>query len=64
MCFFMSMLFMLIEIELKIEINNDELLETIWDIRNGVDLHYSVKQCKAQICRMFNSDTNAFAQIL
>ncbi len=35
----MSMIFILIQIKLKIEINNDELLETIWDIRKGVDLH-------------------------
>jgi hypothetical protein len=39
MCLFMSMIFILIQIKLKIEINNDELLETIWDIRKGVDLH-------------------------
>jgi len=35
----MPMIFMLIEIEIKIEINIGELLETIWDIRKGVDLH-------------------------
>jgi hypothetical protein len=39
MCLFMPMIFTLIQRKLKIEINNDELLETIWDIRKGVDLH-------------------------
>jgi hypothetical protein len=28
-CFFMSMIFILIQIKLEIDINNDELLETI-----------------------------------
>jgi hypothetical protein len=29
MCFFMSMIFILIQIKIEIDINNDELLETI-----------------------------------
>jgi len=34
MCLFMSMIFILIQIKFDIDINNDELLETIhWNIR-------------------------------
>jgi hypothetical protein len=32
MCLFMSMIFILIEIKFDIDINNDELLITIWEI--------------------------------
>jgi hypothetical protein len=32
-CFFMSMIFILIQIKFEIDINNDELLETIQKIR-------------------------------
>jgi hypothetical protein len=30
MCIFMSIMFILIQIKFDIDINNDELLETIW----------------------------------
>jgi hypothetical protein len=31
MCFFMSIIFILIQIKFDIDINNDELKETIWE---------------------------------
>jgi hypothetical protein len=33
MCFFMSMIFILIQIEFNFDINNDELVETYGNIR-------------------------------
>jgi hypothetical protein len=34
-CLFMSMIFILIQIEFDIDINNDELLNTIWEHKKG-----------------------------
>jgi hypothetical protein len=31
MCIFMSMIFILIQIKFDIDINNDELLQTMWE---------------------------------
>jgi hypothetical protein len=33
MCFFMSMMFILIKIEIGIDINNDELFENTWECK-------------------------------
>ncbi len=35
MCLFMSMIFILIQIKFGIEINNDKLLETTWEQKEG-----------------------------
>jgi hypothetical protein len=40
MCYFMFMIFILIQIKFDIEINNDELLKTIWEHkREKIDCH-------------------------
>jgi hypothetical protein len=36
MCFFKSMIFILIQIKFDIDINNDKLMKTIWNIRRKI----------------------------
>ncbi len=49
MCLFMSMIFILIEIKFDIDINNDELLITIWEIIRRKFVTSSAQQCGAQV---------------
>jgi hypothetical protein len=48
----MSMIFILIWIKFDIDINNDELLEIIWEsffLKNKLIVIGSAQQCKAQM---------------